>query len=131
MNAITPSAMKALMDYSWPGNVRELENVIYQAMINTNSNTLDVDSLSAEIFSVSQDAKATGAPNQEQEPNLSPTPTLVPWDELQKQAAISALDGQEHDGRALKVNEATPREPRSGGGGGYGGGGGGGGRGRY
>ena len=39
-------------------------------------------------------------------------------------AAIAALDGKEHGGRALKVNEAKPREPRSGGGG-YGGGGGG------
>jgi len=39
------------------------------------------------------------------------------------QAAISALDGQEHGGRSIKVNEAKPREPRSGGGG-YGGGGG-------
>jgi RNA recognition motif-containing protein len=45
------------------------------------------------------------------------------------QAAISALNGQEHDGRALTVNEAKPREDRPrGGGGGYGGGGGGGGR---
>ncbi len=44
------------------------------------------------------------------------------------QAAISALDGQDHGGRALKVNEAKPRESRGGGGGrgGYGGGGGGG-----
>ncbi len=41
------------------------------------------------------------------------------------QAAISAMDGQDQGGRALKVNEAKPREPRSGGGGGYGGGGGG------
>src|SRR3954454_6571242 len=61
------------------------------------------------------------------------------------QAAISALNGQEHDGRALTVNEAKPREdrPRGGGGGGggggrggfgggrSGGGGGGGGRGGY
>ncbi len=46
------------------------------------------------------------------------------------QAAISALDGQDHGGRALKVNEAKPREPRSGGGGYGGGGGGGGGGGR-
>src|SRR5258707_546676 len=50
------------------------------------------------------------------------------------QAAIGALSGQQHDGRALTVNEAKPREPRSGGGGGggrggYGGGGGGGSRG--
>ncbi len=58
------------------------------------------------------------------------------------QAAIEGLNGREHDGRALTVNEARPREERSGGGGGrggrggrgggYGGGGGRGGRGgRY
>ncbi len=46
------------------------------------------------------------------------------------QAAIAALDGKDHGGRALKVNEAKPREPRTGGGGGYGGGRGGGGGGR-
>ena len=60
-------------------------------------------------------------------------------------AAIAALNGQEHGGRALTVNEARPREERSGGGGGGGGrggyggggglggggGGGGGGRGGY
>lgn len=37
------------------------------------------------------------------------------------QSAISSLDGKEVDGRSLKVNEAKPREDRSGGGG-YGGG---------
>ena len=58
-------------------------------------------------------------------------------------AAIEALNDQEHDGRRLTVNEARPREPRTGGrwrrwwmarggggGGGGGGAGGGGGRGR-
>jgi RNA recognition motif-containing protein len=45
------------------------------------------------------------------------------------QAASAALDGQETQGRALKVNEAKPRENRGGGGGGFGGGGGG--RNRY
>lgn len=47
--------------------------------------------------------------------------------------AIQALDGQDVDGRAVRVNEAEERKPRSGGGGGGGyggrdGGGGGGGR---
>jgi RNA recognition motif-containing protein len=58
-------------------------------------------------------------------------------------AAIEGVNGKEHDGRTLTVNEARPREERGGGGGGgrggggggrggYGGGGGGGGRGgRY
>ena len=56
--------------------------------------------------------------------------------DAEAQAAIAALNGQDHAGRALTVNEAKPREerPRSGGGGGgsrggYGGGGGGGHRG--
>jgi RNA recognition motif-containing protein len=47
------------------------------------------------------------------------------------QAAITGVNGKEHDGRTLTVNEARPREARTGGGGGgrggYGGGGGGGG----
>jgi RNA recognition motif-containing protein len=50
--------------------------------------------------------------------------------DAEAQAAISAMDGAELDGRNLKVNEAEERKPRSGGGGGgggrggYGGGGG-------
>jgi RNA recognition motif-containing protein len=49
------------------------------------------------------------------------------------QAAIAALNGQQHGGRALTVNEARPKEGGGGrgGGGGYGGGGGRGGGGGY
>lgn len=39
------------------------------------------------------------------------------------QAAIDGMNGQQHGGRALVVNEARPMEPRSGGFGGGGGGG--------
>ncbi|AMV38493.1 RNA recognition motif protein [Planctomyces sp. SH-PL62] len=46
--------------------------------------------------------------------------------DAEAQAAIQALNGHNYDGRNLTVNEAKPREPRTGGGGGYGGGGGGG-----
>lgn len=52
-------------------------------------------------------------------------------DDNAAQEAIRGLHEKEHDGRPLTVNEARPREERSGGGrGGYGGGGGGG-RGGY
>jgi len=44
-------------------------------------------------------------------------------DDAAGEAAIAALNGKDVGGRALTVNEAKPREPRSGGGG-YGGGGG-------
>ena len=57
--------------------------------------------------------------------------------EAEAQAAIAALNGQQYGGRALTVNEAKPKENRTGGSGGggggsrggFGGGGGGGGRG--
>ena len=48
--------------------------------------------------------------------------------DAEAQAAIAGVNGIEHDGRTLTVNEARPREERRGGGGG---GGGGGGRGGY
>jgi cold-inducible RNA-binding protein len=45
--------------------------------------------------------------------------------DAEAQAAIQGLNGYDHDGRNLTVNEAKPREPRTGGGGGGGGYGGG------
>ena len=47
--------------------------------------------------------------------------------DAEAKSAVQALDGQDLDGRNLKVNIAKPREDRGGGGGG----GGGGGRGRW
>ncbi|MBM3941099.1 MAG: RNA-binding protein [SAR202 cluster bacterium] len=58
-------------------------------------------------------------------------------DETEARRAIASLSGSQHGGRPLTVNEARPREERSGGGGGggygggRGGGGGGGGGGGY
>ena len=52
-------------------------------------------------------------------------------DDNAARAAIQALNEKEHDGRRLTVNEARPREERSGGGGGGGGRGRGGGGGGY
>ncbi len=55
---------------------------------------------------------------------------FVEMGEEDAKKAIQSLDGQNLGGRALRVNEAQPRESREsrgGGGGGYGGGGGGGG----
>ena len=51
--------------------------------------------------------------------------------DAEAQAAIAALNGQQHGDRALTVNEAKPKENRTGGGGGGRGGSGGGGRGGF
>lgn len=47
---------------------------------------------------------------------------FVEMEDSAANAAIKALNGKQVDGRELSVNEARPREERSGGGGGYGGG---------
>ena len=41
--------MDVLTKYFWPGNVRQLENVIYRAMIITDSVCIDVKSLPDDI----------------------------------------------------------------------------------
>ena len=49
---------------------------------------------------------------------------FVEMEDADAQKAMDALNGTDLDGRTLTVNEAKPREERSGGGGGFGGGGG-------
>jgi DNA-binding NtrC family response regulator len=49
ISSITPEAMNVLENYFWPGNVRELGNVIYQAMIMTGTNFIDIDSLPVNV----------------------------------------------------------------------------------
>ncbi len=41
---------------------------------------------------------------------------FVEMESEQADAAISALDGRDHGGRTIRVNEARPREERGGGG---------------
>jgi transcriptional regulator with PAS, ATPase and Fis domain len=40
VNAIDPSAMRLLLDYSWPGNIRELQNVMEYAFVVGHETTL-------------------------------------------------------------------------------------------
>ena len=90
----------------------------------------DVASLFAEAGTVTDvyypDDKATGRPR-----GFAFVTMATPEEAAR---AIEVLNGRDVGGRALRVNEAQPKEERSGGGGGgrsFGGGGGGGGRGGY
>ncbi|HET7747100.1 MAG TPA: sigma-54 dependent transcriptional regulator [Vicinamibacteria bacterium] len=40
VQAVTPDALQALMDYDWPGNVRELENVIERGVVLTTADAI-------------------------------------------------------------------------------------------
>ncbi|VAX28775.1 Signal-transduction regulatory protein FlgR, partial [hydrothermal vent metagenome] len=45
VKSIHPEAMELLLSYLWPGNVRQLENTLYRAMINSETECIDKDSL--------------------------------------------------------------------------------------
>ena len=47
--SIRPKAMELLVSHPWPGNVRQLENTVYRAMIQSETEVIDVDSLSEAI----------------------------------------------------------------------------------
>jgi DNA-binding NtrC family response regulator len=49
ITTISSHAMEALDRYPWPGNVRQLENEIYRAMVTTQTNMVQIESLSPEI----------------------------------------------------------------------------------
>ncbi len=49
VESVTPGAMKALLAYPWPGNIRELENVLEQAIVLTEGDALDEESLSGRL----------------------------------------------------------------------------------
>src|SRR5689334_24936685 len=49
ITSVSPSAMKALCEYSWPGNVRELENVIERLVVSARGAQIELEDLSHEI----------------------------------------------------------------------------------
>ena len=49
VNDIRPNAMELLVEYDWPGNVRELENVVQNAVILTDGDTIEQSNLPERI----------------------------------------------------------------------------------
>jgi DNA-binding NtrC family response regulator len=54
VKGVSNRALNALMQHSWPGNVRELENVIQRMIILSESDTLDVETLPAELLAAEE-----------------------------------------------------------------------------
>ncbi len=50
VRAVSPEAMRCLMDYPWPGNVRELENVLERAAVCARGAVLSATDLSEEVL---------------------------------------------------------------------------------
>jgi two-component system, NtrC family, response regulator AtoC len=89
ISLITPEAMHVLVNYFWPGNVRELGNVVYQAMIMTESNSIDKDSLPSNIKN--QMTQKAGDDNELGSP-FSKGSFVDPFDESVRQVLQRALD---------------------------------------
>jgi transcriptional regulator with GAF, ATPase, and Fis domain len=50
VTAIDDDAMQLLRSYSWPGNIRQLENVLERAVVITETTTVSIAELPAEVF---------------------------------------------------------------------------------
>lgn len=94
VKTITPQAMQALVNHPWPGNIRQLENAIYQAMINTESDGIDVDSLPQDVLP----RPAGRVDPQDPNPHAidiaqgDASEKIIPFDEVEKQAIAGALE---------------------------------------
>lgn len=49
VRAVSPEAMRCLIEYSWPGNIRELENVLERGVVCCRGSVLSVEDLSEEV----------------------------------------------------------------------------------
>jgi len=49
VRAVSPEAMRCLIEYSWPGNIRELENVLERGAVCARGSVLSVEDLSEEV----------------------------------------------------------------------------------
>jgi len=87
--SITSEAMDALVNYFWPGNVRELGNVVYQAMIMTESGCVDIDSLPGNVKN--ETPQKTGGANAFQYTS-SEGDSIDPFEESVRQVLQRALE---------------------------------------
>jgi DNA-binding NtrC family response regulator len=72
IEAITPDATRALLQYPWPGNVRELESLISQVMLNLEGTMIDLGELPPYI---AQPNSNTSPSLPRHEPAVVPSPS--------------------------------------------------------
>ncbi|MCB0331988.1 MAG: sigma-54-dependent Fis family transcriptional regulator [Bdellovibrionales bacterium] len=56
ITSVTPEAMRCFMEYDWRGNIRELENCVERALVLTESESIDLDSLPDTVKQILVDA---------------------------------------------------------------------------
>lgn len=87
--SFSASAMDCLQSYSWPGNIRQLENVIYHAMIISESKSIEKESLPKELKTESTEIGETDS--SVSATDVSIATGILPWKEVEKQTIAEAL----------------------------------------
>jgi two-component system, NtrC family, response regulator AtoC len=102
VKSIHPQALELLVAHPWPGNVRQLENTIYQIMIQTETDAIEVDMVKEAIGVQAEGAEAKkDVENREYkierigfDPERIPE-TILPLQEVEKRAIANALKATE------------------------------------
>ncbi|HEX3371059.1 MAG TPA: sigma-54 dependent transcriptional regulator [Candidatus Acidoferrales bacterium] len=104
ISAVTPEAVKKMMEYHWPGNIRELQNIIERGVALSTGSTLDT----ADIY-LEDPAKRPHAPGAS--PYILPAGvTLEQWeDETIREALRHANGNKSQAARALGLSRNALR----------------------
>jgi DNA-binding NtrC family response regulator len=107
VRAVTPAAVKMLMDFSWPGNVRELQNIIERAITLSAHETLDAADFHLDAAS-SRSASTSAAAGPA--PLLPEGKTLEQWEhEIIREALARANGNKSQAARALGLSRNALR----------------------
>ncbi len=85
IRGISRQALEALEAYYWPGNIRELENAIEQAVVLTQSNTIERMNLPASIHKGSKDSTYP------HDPKSIVVPLGTPMEEIEQKVITGVL----------------------------------------
>jgi DNA-binding NtrC family response regulator len=92
ITAISPQAMKILMEFHWPGNVRELENIVERAVALSNGPVLQAEDIRLDVPT----AKLA-----EGEAFLPPGFTLEQWEDEMIREALKRANGNKSQAARL------------------------------
>jgi two-component system response regulator AtoC len=98
IHAITPAALKLLMDYHWPGNVRQLENIIERGVALAAGPVLDVDDIHLDQRGPAGATLAAGAGGV---PFLPEGMTLELWEDEMIREAMRRANGNKSEAARL------------------------------
>jgi DNA-binding NtrC family response regulator len=98
MHAITPAALKLLMDYHWPGNVRQLENIVERGVALAAGPVLDVDDIHLDQRSPAAATLSAGASGL---PFLPEGMTLELWEDEMIREAMRRANGNKSEAARL------------------------------